>query len=155
MEQHKAMGCKNTIQRKNMKKLIFVIMLSVSCNSFADEQAELAKKLSNPVDNLISVPVDFILEEGIGPTGDGEATIINASPVLPFTLNDDWNLISRTVVSYVDQDDIPSPGMGESGFSDIAESVFFSSSAVFSCWILLPRMSWVRASGAWGQRCLA
>jgi hypothetical protein len=112
-----------------MKKLIFVFTLLVSCNSFADEQAELAIKLSNPVANLISVPVDFILEEGIGPTGDGEASIIKASPVLPFTLNDDWNLISRTVISYVDQDGIPGKGMGESGFGDIAESIFFSPSA--------------------------
>ena len=89
-----------------MKKLIFIFTLLVSCNGFADEQSELAKKLSNPVANLISVPVDFILGEGIGPTGDGEATIIKASPVLPFSLNDDWNMISRTDVSYVDQDNL-------------------------------------------------
>ena len=30
-----------------MKKLIFIFTLFVSCNGFADEQAELAKKLGN------------------------------------------------------------------------------------------------------------
>ena len=41
------MRCKKTIQRENMKKLIFIFTLFVSCNGFADEQAELAKKLGN------------------------------------------------------------------------------------------------------------
>lgn len=110
-------------------KLLLLLTLLVSFNSFADEQSDLAMKLSNPVAALISVPIDYILDEDVGPSGNGEATQIKISPVLPFNLNDEWNLISRTIVAYVDQDDIPGPGMGESGFSDIAESIFFSPKA--------------------------
>jgi len=112
-----------------LNKLVFTLLLLISFSGFADEQSDLAQKLSNPVAALISVPIEFILDEDVGPTGDGEATQIKISPVLPFSLNDEWNLISRTVVTYVDQDDIPGPGQGESGFSDIAESIFFSPKA--------------------------
>ena len=109
-----------------MRHGILILLLLVSLNGSADEQAELAKKLSNPVAALISVPLEFIVDENIGPTEDGEITLIKASPVLPFSLNEDWNLISRTIVSYVESTDIPARGDEETGFSDIAESIFFS-----------------------------
>ena len=112
-----------------MKKLIFTSLLLLSPGLFADEQSDLAMKLSNPVAALISVPVDFIMDENVGPDDDGELFVIKATPVLPFSFNDDWNLISRTIISYVDQDDIPGSGEGESGLSDIAESIFFSPKA--------------------------
>ena len=51
---------------------------------------------------------------------------IKASPVIPLDLNEDWNLISRSIVSYVESSDIPGSGDDTSGFSDIAASLFFS-----------------------------
>ena len=108
------------------------MLLFVSVNGFADQhdqQAELAQQLSNPVASLISVPLEYIVDEDIGPTEDGEVTLIKASPVLPFSLNDEWNLISRTIFSYVDSDDVTGPGDDETGFSDIAASIFFSPKA--------------------------
>lgn len=115
-----------------MKKILFTMLLFVSANGFADQhdqQAELAQQLSNPVASLVSVPLEYIVDEDIGPTEDGEVTLIKASPVLPFSLNDEWNLISRTIFSYVDSDDVPGPGDDETGFSDIAASIFFSPKA--------------------------
>ena len=94
-----------------------------------DNQAELAKQLSNPVASLISVPLEYIVDEDIGPNEEGEITLIKASPVIPFDLNEDWNLISRTIVSYVDSKDIPGPGDDETGLSDTAASIFFSPKA--------------------------
>ena len=105
-----------------MKKLIFTSLLLLSPGLFADEQSDLAMKLSNPVAALISVPVDFIMDENVGPDDDGELFVIKATPVLPFSFNDDWNLISRTIISYVDQDDIPGSGEGESGLSEIGRA---------------------------------
>ena len=102
----------------------------------ADSQAELAKKLSNPVAALISVPIEYIVDKNIGSEEQGELTQYKLSPVLPFSLNEDWNVISRTIVSFVDQDNIPGAGMSESGVSDIVQSVFFSPKApTASGWI--------------------
>lgn len=92
----------------------------------ADDAAELAKQLSNPVAALISVPVQFNYDSNIGPARDGERTTIYIQPVIPIEINADWNLISRTILPVVFQNDIY-PGAGsQSGTGDTVASAFFS-----------------------------
>jgi hypothetical protein len=84
------------------------------------------KKLANPVASLISVPVQANYDENIGPNDKGEVWRTNIQPVIPFALNDDWNLISRTILPIIDQKDIPRNGDRESGLGDTVQSFFFS-----------------------------
>ena len=87
---------------------------------------ELAKKLANPVAALISVPFQLNWDRNIGPADDGERFTLNAQPVIPFDLNEDWNVISRTILPLISQRDIV-PGAGsQSGIGDVVQSVFFS-----------------------------
>jgi hypothetical protein len=92
-----------------------------------DQSTELAKKLANPVASLISVPLQFNYDENYGLSDDGEKFYINVQPVIPFALNEDWNLISRTILPLVHLSDIP-PGNDETGLGDITQSLFFSPS---------------------------
>ena len=59
------------------------------------ESAELAKKLSNPISDLVSVPFQFNWEQNVGPS---ELTrfILNVQPVMPLELNSDWNMITAS-----------------------------------------------------------
>lgn len=92
-----------------------------------DDAEALAKKLSNPVAALISVPFQFNRDEDIGPLQEGERTFLNFQPVVPITLNEDWNVISRTIVPVIFEQDEIFPGAGDqSGLGDIVQSVFFS-----------------------------
>jgi len=93
------------------------------------DNAALAKQLSNPVSDLISVPLQLNYDENIGPVDGGERWQLNIQPVLPFTLNQDWNLISRTIVPIISQNDI-FPGAGSQfGIGDVVQSLFFSPKA--------------------------
>lgn len=91
-----------------------------------DEAAELAKKLSNPVASLISVPLQYNHDEYGGANDGATASKLIAQPVVPFALNEDWNLITRTLITFVDQKDFPVAAANESGISDITTSLFFS-----------------------------
>jgi hypothetical protein len=91
--------------------------------------ADLAKKLSNPVAALISVPIQLNYDQDIGPTRGGDRWTLNVQPVIPFSLSTDWNVISRTIVPLTTQSEIV-PGAGrQSGLGDVVQSVFFSPKA--------------------------
>ena len=91
----------------------------------AQDDTQLAQKSQNPVADLISVPLENDLNFGVGPRKDLQY-ILQAQPVIPFRLNGDWNLISRTIVPFIHQPEL-APGFGDvSGLGDIVESLFLS-----------------------------
>ncbi len=93
----------------------------------ADEREELAKKLSNPISDLVSVPFQFNWQQNVGPF---ELTqfILNVQPVIPFTLNEDWNLIVRIIVPFIGQPPLSPDGEPAFGIGDTTNSFFFSPS---------------------------
>ena len=93
----------------------------------AEESAELQKKLSNPISDLVSVPFQFNWEQGVGPN-EQTRFILNVQPVMPFQLNEDWNLIARVIVPLVSQPPLFEGGVSAFGVSDILTSFFFSPS---------------------------
>jgi len=87
----------------------------------------LAKQLANPIASLISVPLQNNVDWGLGPRGDGTTYRLNIQPVIPITLGSDWNMISRTIVPVVDQNDLfEAPHDHQFGLGDTVQSLFFS-----------------------------
>jgi hypothetical protein len=66
-------------------------------------------------------------DSGYGPN-DGDRAFVNIQPVIPFSISQDCNLISRTILPVVWQDDNV-PGGGLFGLGDTVQGLFFSPKA--------------------------
>ncbi len=91
----------------------------------SENTAALAKAAQNPVAKLISVPLQNNFNFGVGPN-DVMQYVLNIQPVIPITLSEDWNLITRTVMPIISQAS-PAPGVpSAAGLGDINPSFFLS-----------------------------
>lgn len=95
----------------------------------ADSTEELAKKSLNPVAAMISLPLKLDYDRDIGPREEGRKYQLTVQPVIPFSIGNDWNLISRTLVPLISQEDV-APGAGkQSAVGDITQQFYFSPKA--------------------------
>jgi len=100
-----------------------------------DQQAELAKKLNNPVASLISVPIQNNWDFGIGAANAMKYTA-NLQPVVPVSISEDWNVIVRTILPVIYAESPVPGGANHSGLGDVTQSFFFSPKAPVGGWIL-------------------
>ena len=90
-------------------------LLLVTRAGHCQSAEELAKKLANPIAAMISAPFQMNWDDNIGPVEEGNRFTMNVQPVVPISLNDDWNVISRTIMPVIHQSDIfPGAGCGGS-----------------------------------------
>jgi hypothetical protein len=64
------------------------------------DATELAKKLQNPIGDLYSFPFQNNTNFNYGPN-KGTQDILNVQPVIPIHVNDDWNVITRTILPLI------------------------------------------------------
>src|ERR1044072_8755684 len=95
-----------------------VLALTAASTAYGQNADEMARQVANPIASLTSVPGQFNDEYDAGMNGDGHRLRINVQPVIPVSIGEDWNLISRTIVPIIRQEDM-FPGAGrQSGIGE-------------------------------------
>jgi hypothetical protein len=115
--------------------VVLLLFLLPACIAFAESDEELAKESLNPVAALISLPIQNNWDFGIGPA-DAMRYTLNVQPVIPFSLTNDYNLITRTIVPYIYAEAPVKGGNNESGLGDIVQSYFLSPKDTLGGWIV-------------------
>ncbi len=114
-------------------KLFFAISLLfiVNTNVFAKTDKEIAKTLENPISTLVRVPIQLDYNRNIGIKDEGHSIILNIYPVIPFSINKNWTIVTRTSFAITHQKEI-SPDSGiQNGFEDIDSSIFIAPNSAF------------------------
>jgi hypothetical protein len=106
--------------------LLFCAMLSAAGFASAEmSPEELAKIAQNPVGDLISVPFQNNTNFNFGPE-EKTQNILNIQPVIPVSISEDWNVITRTIVPVISQPEL-APNVGsQQGIGDTVFTAFLS-----------------------------
>ncbi len=92
-----------------------------------NDQADLAKKIQNPLASLVSLPMQANYNLGVGEY-DRTMFNLNLQPVIPYHPSEKWNIITRTILP------LNSMPMGETdsvfGIGDTSFSLWFSPAKV-------------------------
>lgn len=119
-----------------MKKNYFLLLVAVissavlSVNVVAQEEdsSDLAQELTNPIADLMTIPIQVNVDRNIGLNDEGSKTTINIQPVVPFKVSEDWNLITRTIVPIIYQSELVEGTGSAFGLGDTTFTGFFSPS---------------------------
>lgn len=81
---------------------IFCSALVLTGTAFAAEKSneQIAKELANPLANIINMPLQLNWDYGGGPNDDGQHYYLQVQPVIPVMLNEDWMMLSRTILLF-------------------------------------------------------
>ena len=102
-----------------------ITVLATPLAAETEEQA-ISRKLANPISNLIQIPIDFTFDNNLGGDDQGERTVMTIKPVIPFSISENWNVISRTVLPTISLNDVVPGSSSESGLGDAVQSFFVS-----------------------------
>ncbi len=112
-------------KRRGLTAIVVACLLALATPALAADDSSLAKASQNPVADLVSLPIQHNADLQFGPDDDYRS-ITNVQPVVPVNLNDDYNLITRTILPIVSQPGTVPGQDRKNGLGDTSFSAFIS-----------------------------
>jgi len=143
----------------NTSKAAFLVAALFASAAFAQEakpvtapvaggdidKVGIAKKLSNPIANMISAPLQYEFSRGVGATQGGSEQTLLFQPVVPFNLGGGDTFIVRPIVAGVREVSVQGPsGQPYSGYG-------ISSVTIESFYAPNTKSSWIWGLGPYAQ----
>ena len=111
--------------------VLFVSSSLLRAQETGDRKEELAQTAANPIADLVSLPLQFNNDFGLGPY-DRSASVLNVQPVVPLA---GGKVVTRTIFPFVWLPDITAEsGNLSSGLSDIVFTAFYVPSSGSTMW---------------------
>ena len=125
--------CANTIVKTLVVLFLMLTVFGIALASEGDgiiepgedSTEELARAVQNPVASLISVPFQNNTNFNFGPR-EKTQNVMNIQPVVPFSLSEKWNLITRTILPIISQPAFTLNQNRKDGVGDTLFTAFFS-----------------------------
>ena len=114
-----------------MKSLLSAAIAAIAIaiaqqSAIAQDVSDLAKATQNPVGDLTVLANEIKFMAGGGLTNGQSILNFNFEPVIPLAINKNWNVITRTILPYLN---VPGPQLTRfTGIGDVKEQLFFSPS---------------------------
>lgn len=105
--------------------VLLLPLAAAKARAAEESETELAKKTQNPVADLISLPLQNNMNGGIGPNNRMQ-NVLNVQPVIPISLNSEWNLITRTIMPIIAQPKLNTTSEDTWGLGDVNVTAFLS-----------------------------
>ncbi|WP_288143603.1 neuromedin U [Accumulibacter sp.] len=118
------------IRTRRQRQAGVLVLAAAGCCIALPAQAELsaeelAKLAQNPVGNLVSMPFQNNTNLNYGPEKKTQ-NILNIQPVIPVSVNEDWNIITRTILPVVSQPALYPGDDRTNGLGDTVCTAFLS-----------------------------
>ena len=89
-----------------------------------DKSSELRSAAQNPMADLVSIPIQNNTSFDYGPL-EKTQNVTNIQPVVPVSLNEDWTMITRTILPVINQPAFYNGQGNKFGLGDLNVSLFF------------------------------
>jgi hypothetical protein len=98
----------------------FVSVLALPVSTSAQDAPSLAQEAKNPFTDVTNLQLFYDANLGIEP-GNQTQQLITLQPLIPFALNPNWSIITRTILPFMSQ---PGPAPGETGMHGMGDTQF-------------------------------
>ncbi len=117
------------MKRRILAGLVIALLCHGSClaqSAAPPSNTQLSKDVENPITRTITLPIEYEADFFTGPNRLTNSTIELDQAVVPFRLNNDWSLITRTKLPFVAQPPQTPGGRWADGLSNGYTTFFLS-----------------------------